>query len=774
MEPGTTNAMKQIAHGGGSLFRRSRLRIGTRLSACFVAIVVSMIAADVVVVWQLERMAAPTQRLSAADQASLAIVRVHLDVDAFQDRATELARSHDARQFANEGASLRHTFLQDVEHAEQALAEWPAIEPDPTISSSLETLKVALPSQLDTMLALANAGDWNALDLRLAERSQDPIQLSSLLMERLNQQVLQQRATAVENIQQARRQLFIAIPIAAILTLFAAAALGWYTTRTITVPLSGLAAGAQALARGDFQHQVEVGGNDELTVLGKAFNYAAGRLNELYEGLRRSEKQLRDVINTVPAYMWSASPDGVVDFVNQGWQEFTGLPPEGGLGRNWESLLHPDDRAKFVAEWGAALANGQSMESEARMLRANGEYRWWFCRNVPVRDETGNIVKWYGTGVDIEDRKRAEETLREQANLLNLTTDAIFVRDLDLRIKYWNRGAEDLYGWTAEEARGEVSSELLKTVFPFPVERVKEELLANGRWEAELLRTTKNGTQIVVASRWSLQRDDKGAPIGILETNNDVTQRKRAEEERERLRQELAHLAHLNRVSTLGELTASLAHEINQPIGAAVTNAQACLRFLTRAHPDVAEAREAALEMVGDAKRAADIIERVRSLFRKGSSHQEAVDLNEVIREMVMMLHKEANRYLVEVHVELCENLPNVLADRVQLQQVVMNLMMNGIEAMRDGGGELSIKSQLAEDGRLLISVSDTGVGLPAGGGTEIFDAFFTTKSQGTGLGLAITRSIVEAHGGRVWATANSGRGATFQFTLLQRTAAHA
>jgi PAS domain S-box-containing protein len=472
--------------------------------------------------------------------------------------------------------------------------------------------------------------------------------------------------------------------------------------------------------------------------------------------------------------MWSASPDGVVDFVNQGWQEFTGLPPEGGLGRNWESLLHPDDRAKFVAEWRAALTNGQSMESEARMLRANGEYRWWFCRNVPVRDEAGNIVKWYGTGVDIEDRKRADETLREQANLLNLTNDAIFVRDLNLRIKYWNRGAEDLYGWSAEEARGEVSSELLKTVFPFSVERVKEELLANGRWEAELLRATKNGTEIVVASRWSLQRDDKGAPIGILETNNDVTQRKRAEEERERLRQELAHLAHLNRVSTLGELTASLAHEINQPTGAAVTNAQACLRFLTRAQPDVAEAREAALEMVGDAKRAADIIERVRSLFRKGSSHQEAVDLNEVIREMVVMLNKEANRYLVEVHAELCENVPNVLADRVQLQQVVMNLMMNGIEAMRDGGGELSIKSLLAEDGRLLISVSDTGVGLPAGRDTEIFDAFFTTKSQGTGLGLAITRSIVEAHGGRVWATANSRRGATFQFTLPQRTAAHA
>ena len=653
MEPGTTNAMKHTRYGFGNLFRPSRLAIGTRLTACFVAIVLLMIAADVVVFWQLRRMVAPTRHLSSADQTSLAIVRVHLDVDAFRDRAGELESSHDTRLFASEVVSLRSTFLQDVEHAKQALTLSPDLEQDPTISSALETLAVALPSQLDTALALATTGDWNAVSLRLAQQSQDPIHLSSLLVERLNQQLLQQRAKAIESTQQARRQLIIAVPIAALLTLLAAVILGWYVTRTITVPLSELAAGAHALARGDFQPQMQVGGNDELTVLAKAFNYATRRLNELYEGLRRSEKQLRDVINTVPAYMWSASAEGVVDFVNQGWQEFTGLPPEGGLGRNWESLLHPDDRAKFVAEWGAALRNGQSVEGEARVLRADGEYRWWFCRNVPLRDETGNIVKWFGTGVDIEDRKRAEE-------------------------------------------------------------------------------------------------------------------------ERERLRQAQADLAYINRVSTMGELTASLAHEINQPIGAAVTNAQACLRFLNRDRPDMPEAREAALEMVRDASRAADIIDRVRSLYRKGSPHQEMVDVNEVIREMVVMLRNEANRHSVTMRTGLDETGFQVMADRVQLQQVLMNLMMNGIEAMRDGGGELSIKSQLDDDGQLLISVSDTGIGLPIGKTDEIFNAFFTTKSQGTGLGLAITRSIVEAYGGRVWATGNSPTGATFGFTLPLKKAAHA
>ncbi|HVH85338.1 MAG TPA: HAMP domain-containing protein, partial [Terriglobales bacterium] len=281
---------KKIEWGGvGNLLREGRLSIGTRLTACFAAIVLSMIAANIVIVWQLRQMATPTQRLSAADQRSLAILRVHLDVDQFRDRATALASSHDTRQFASEIGPLRSTFLRDIEHAEQELAVPPADERDPTISSALETLRVAVPSQLDTSLALAAAGDWNAIGLQLVQQSGDPIHLSSLLVERLNQQLLQDRAKAIESTQQARQRLFIIVPIAALLTLLAAAALGWYTTRTITAPLSELTAGAAALARRNFHHQVNVRGHDELAVLGKAFNYAAWQLQQLYEDLRRSE-----------------------------------------------------------------------------------------------------------------------------------------------------------------------------------------------------------------------------------------------------------------------------------------------------------------------------------------------------------------------------------------------------------------------------------------------------------------------------------------------------
>lgn len=220
----------------------------------------------------------------------------------------------------------------------------------------------------------------------------------------------------------------------------------------------------------------------------------------------------------------------------------------------------------------------------------------------------------------------------------------------------------------------------------------------------------------------------------------------------------------------MGELTASLAHEIKQPIGAAVTNAEACFRLLDRDQPDVVEAREAALEMVKDARRAADIIDRVRLLYQKGSSQFCELDVNEVIREMVLMLHNEASRKSIMIRTAFANRLPKVMADRVQLQQVLMNLMLNGIEAMRGINGELGITSEFADGGQVMISVTDCGIGLPSENSDQIFNPFFTTKPQGTGLGLAITRSIIDAHGGRIWAVANSGRGATFHLTLPTRT----
>jgi C4-dicarboxylate-specific signal transduction histidine kinase len=265
-------------------------------------------------------------------------------------------------------------------------------------------------------------------------------------------------------------------------------------------------------------------------------------------------------------------------------------------------------------------------------------------------------------------------------------------------------------------------------------------------------------------------RDDLRKTVQELQSTNEALQaesleRKHAEEAR---REAQAELARVSRVTTMGELTASLAHEVNQPIAAAVTNANTCVRWLTRDHPDVEEARAAAMRIVKDGTRAAEIIKRIRLLFKKSTPQPELVDVNEAIREMIVLLRSEATRYNITVRMQLAADLPRIMGDRVQLQQVLMNLIVNSIDAMKevDGARELAVKSQRTEKEEVLVSVSDTGVGLPAQQADQIFNAFFTTKPHGTGMGLRISRSIVESHGGRLWAADNSPRGASFHLAL--------
>jgi C4-dicarboxylate-specific signal transduction histidine kinase len=266
-----------------------------------------------------------------------------------------------------------------------------------------------------------------------------------------------------------------------------------------------------------------------------------------------------------------------------------------------------------------------------------------------------------------------------------------------------------------------------------------------------------------------------GELVEVVGTQLDVTERKRAEEERERLRQLQADLAHIHRVTTMGELTASLAHEVNQPIAAALTNANTCLLWLAGDTPNIEEARAATMRIVQNGTRAAEIISRIRLPFKKGTPQRECVDVNELIREMVVLLRIEATRYAMSVRTELPADLPQVMGDRVQLQQVMMNLIMNSIDAMKDVDGtrELAITSQRAETEHVLVSISDTGVGLPPQQAEQIFKAFFTTKLQGIGMGLPISRSIIESHGGRLWAADNPSRGASFHFTLPTTAEAH-
>ena len=374
------------------------------------------------------------------------------------------------------------------------------------------------------------------------------------------------------------------------------------------------------------------------------------------------------------------------------------------------------------------------------------------------------------------DLQRSESYLAEAQRLTHTGSWACNIAAREMR--HSSEEHSRLYGFDPER---EIPSfeEFVRRIHPEDRSRIVEVVETANRtrkdFEAHFRIVLPDGTTKYVYGTGHpvfSRSGDAGEFVGIV---MDVTERRRADEERERLRQAQADLAHINRITTMGELTASLAHEIKQPITAAVTDAKTCLRWLDRDVPDLPEAREAASRMVKDVTRAADIISRISVLFKKGSLQRELVDLNELIREMIVLLHSEANRYSIAIRPELAEDLPKVMADRVQLQQVFMNLMLNGIDAMKEttGPGELTIKSEV-RDGQLLISVSDTGVGLPAEKAEQIFKAFFTTKDDGTGMGLPISRSIIESHGGRLWPAGASGRGATFQFTLPATVAAHA
>jgi two-component system sensor kinase FixL len=360
----------------------------------------------------------------------------------------------------------------------------------------------------------------------------------------------------------------------------------------------------------------------------------------------------------------------------------------------------------------------------------------------------------------------AHAVLREQANLLDLTHDTILVRGMDDVITYWNRGAEQLYGWSREQAIGQTSHELMRTIFPYPREQITEQLMRTGRWEGELLHTTIDGTQVVVSSRWSLQRDELAQPAAILETNTDISAAKRAEAA---LQQMQAELAHVSRITMLGELSASIAHEVNQPLAAIVLNAEGALRYLEHKPAKIDEARQATSRIVQSAERASSVIRRIRGLSKKATSETTRLDVNDVIEETIPLVRSQAISNRVTLRLHLSSGLPAVLADRIQLQQVIINLVINAIDAMKpavDRLRELTIQSKLGEDGQLLVAAQDTGVGIESDKIDRLFDAFFTSKPDGMGMGLSICRSIIEAHGGRIWASANVGPGATVQFTL--------
>lgn len=616
-------------------------------------------------------------------------------------------------------------------------------------------------------------------------------------------------------------------------------------------------------------------------------------LRNALDEIQKSESKLRQVIDAIPALAWCNLPDGPNEFLNKGWREFTGLSPEQSQGWGWHEAFHPEDLPPLMEKWMRMLVSGEPDEIEARLRRHDGVYRWFLIRAAPFRDESGKIVRWYGTSTDIDDRKRAEDALRESAGELRLIVDkipgliSILSASGEIQIQnhrlleYFGKTLEEMSNWkesdiihpedlprinqiftqgiTAGEpleyearfrrfdgvyrwlqargfpARSDAGSvvrwyflvtdidelkraeEKLRRSETFLAEGQRLSLIGSFSWRVETDEITwseevyrifqfEPGTGVkleLIAARVHpddqatlnemIERTRKGVSdfeyelrllmpdaavkylrliahgirdnegrleyIGAIQ---DVTESKVAEESLTRARMALAHMA---RVTTLSALTASIAHEINQPIAAVITSAGACLRWLDRDQPEVKRAQEAARRIEDDGKRAAEIITRLKSFYKKDVSPQrELVSINNVIDEMLALLRTEADRHSVLMRTELGA-LPPVIADRVLLQQVLMNLMLNGMEAMSERGGELKITTR-CEGEEAMVSVSDTGEGIPADKMEQIFDAFFTTKDGGIGMGLAISRTIIESHGGRLWATGNPECGATIHFTL--------
>ena len=487
--------------------------------------------------------------------------------------------------------------------------------------------------------------------------------------------------------------------------------------------------------------------------------------------LKGQEKRLRDVVETIPAMTFTALSDGSSTFVNKRWTEYTGLSVEQSSGAGWRRAIHPEDLVRHSENWRISVATGQLFEDEARFRRAaDGGYRWFLVRGVPLRDQHGNIVKWYGTLTDIENSKRAGEALqrselylREGQRLAHTGSWAFNSAGFD----YWSSELFRIYGLDPT-GKPPTVEEYLALVHPEDRAFMKQGI-------AKMLEDhlAFDFTKRIVRPDGEIRHIRcVGVPVtegvtfkGFVGTGIDVTEQELLEQERERIRQLETELAHTNRLSMLGEMAASLAHEIKQPIAAAITSANSCIEWLAHEPPNLDRARTAAARIDKYGNRAAEIIDRIRSFYKKSPPQRELVDVNGIIHEMLTLLEGEAFRLSVAMRTDLSTELPKIMVDRVQLQQVFMNLMLNAIEAMKDSGGELTVKSKL-QDGQLQFSVSDTGVGLPTEKMDQIFSAFFTTKPQGSGMGLAISRSIVESHGGQLWASANSGRGATFHFTL--------
>jgi PAS domain S-box-containing protein len=491
------------------------------------------------------------------------------------------------------------------------------------------------------------------------------------------------------------------------------------------------------------------------------------------EALRESEERFRTMANAAPVMIWMSDPDKRCTFFNKGWLDFTGRTLEQELGDGWAEGVHLEDIDRCRDVYASAFDARREFTREYRLHRGDGKYCWVLDHGVPRFDTDGTFLGYIGTALDISEGKRSEETLNKERAFLRQVIDIdpnfIFAKDRDGRFTLVNQAVADAYGTTVEGLIGKTDADFnpnraeveyfhhvdLDVIDTLQERFIPEECLTDARGQIRWLQTVK---------RPIVERD--GVANQVLGASTDITRRKEAEAE---LRQQRDELAHLIRVSTMGELATSLAHELNQPLTAILSNAQAAQRFLAANPADVNEVTEILRDIVEDDNRAGQIIQKMRAMVKKDELKFSTLDLTALISDVVLLVRSDAVLHNVIVSVQLNAGLPPVRGDKVQLQQVMLNLLLNAFDAMKDcPPGERAVLVKTEPDGakRVKVSVADQGIGLASDRIDKIFQPFYTTKREGLGMGLSISRSIIEAHGGKLWAENNSDRGATFYFTV--------